>query len=245
VAEKSARAREISAIAAAKTGLFLKNAGSVSAQVLGRAAKWSAERAGDAKESAAEWSARRLERRAAESRARAERQRAAHRQAELAAAAARAMDQHRERETAQRETRRATQQQPALSQKPASQQRDSWPIWRNAFAAAACLAAIGIFLIAGGKQTKASPSVTSEVEKPAVIAPAPVSPAQTIKPAAKPVAAKAQQKPAAPSARKHNARAASDGDDFQEVTVRHYPSNLPSTPAKKDPKGVVQISDME
>jgi len=266
VAEKSARAREWSAGVASRTGAFLKVAGSYSAEAIGRTGKWLslrgteakvlsgelrkriAEKAGQSKQSAAEWNARRRERQALESKLRADRERASHREAELAAAAAHIM--HREqkkKEAEQTAIRQKARVVPAPTKVTSNPQRDSWPVWRNAFAAAACVALIGIFLLAaGGKQTKASPATSAEIPRPALPAalalPAVVKANQLPKPVAqKPTAASATI--SKPSPRKRVAR--SEDESFQEVTVRHYPNASPLAPPKKDAKGVVQISDME
>jgi hypothetical protein len=53
---------------------------------------------------------------------------------------------------------------------------------------------------------------------------------------------KVAAKPVAP---KRVARVHDEDEDFQEVTVRNYSHNSPLPPAKKNEKGVVQISDME
>jgi hypothetical protein len=269
LSEKSAQARELSGKLASQTGSFMKAAGIASADAFGRASKWASQkrsevqvlsselkkqiaaRAEESRRSAAEWNARRMERQAAEAKLRAERERAAHREAELAAAAAHIM--HREQkkkeieQIAVRQQPRVTQTVPQVAGSP--RERDSWPIWRNAFATAACLALVGIFLLAaGGKQSKASPATSTEVTRPALPAALALPPvakaAAQPKPAAqKRVGAIPAAKIAKPSPRRPIARTEDDG--FQEVTVRHYPTASPAAPLKKDAKGVVQISDME
>jgi len=268
--EKSGRVRELSAKLASQTGSFMKSAGSASKNALGRAGEWASEKGAEARaaggelrkrlaekaeqsrQSAAEWNARRLERQAADAKLRAERERAAHREAELAAAAAHIMhrEQKKEKETVQTAIRQKTRVMPhAPTVIEPSRERDTWPIWRNAFAVAACLALVGIFLLAaGGKQTKASPATSTEVARPALPESLPLQPVVRATPQPKP----AVQKPAAAlpvakvaklAARKRVARTENDG--FEEVTVRHYPNASPIAPPKKDAKGVVQISDME
>lgn len=268
LAEKSAQARELSAKLASKTGSFMKTAGSMSADALSRASKWASEKGAEAKnvsselrkrfaqkaeqsrQQAAEWNARRLQRQAEESKLRAERERAAHREAELAAAAAhmihREQNQKEAEQTAIRQKARVVPAAPVNS----SDERDTWPIWRNAFAAAACLALVGIFLLAaGGKQSKASPATSTEIARPALPEAVALPPVVNAAPQPKPVAQKPVPrvpiaKIAKSSSRKRVARVDAN-DGFEEVTVRHYPNASPIAPAKKDAKGVVQISDME
>jgi hypothetical protein len=267
--DKSGRVRELSARLASQTGSFMKSAGSASKNTLGRAGEWASEKGADARvasgelrkrlakkaeqsrQQAAEWSARRAERHAAGAKLRAERERAAHREAELAAAAAHIM--HREQKNKEAEQTALRQKARVVAPAPVAtapgHERDTWPIWRNAFAVAACLALVGIFLLAaGGKQSSASPASATENARPALPQGLPLPPvvkaAPQPRPAVqKPVAAVPVAKVAKPSPRKRIARTQDDG--FEEVTVRHYPNASPIAPAKKDAKGVVQISDME
>jgi hypothetical protein len=261
IEKKSAQAREFSAGVAAWTSSFIAVAARSSSEALSRAGEWAstkgaeaqvagsalrkriAEKIQQSRERAAEWNARRSERQAAESKLRAQRERAAHREAELAAVAAHIM--HREQK--EKAERPAIRQKARIVQNATVtpvRERDTWPIWRNAFAAAACLAVIGIFLLAaGGKQTKASPATSTELNQPAVAVPEHLAPRP--KPAAAaPNAAPPSAKVEKPSPRKRVAGEQAD-ESFQEVTVRHYPNASPLAPPKKDAKGVVQISDME
>jgi len=262
LAEKSARARELSGELAARTGSFMKSAGASSANGIKRTSKWLSERGAEARvagaelrkrfaekaeqsrQQAADWNARRVERQVADEKLRAERERAAHREAELAAAAAHIM--HREEKKKEAE-QTPIKQKVRVATPPkvnSTAERDNWPIWRNAFAVAACLAMIGIFLLAaGGNQSKASPATSTELAKPAVVVPEHF--AQQPKPAAaKAVAAPASVSLSKPTPHKRVARTDAN-DGFEEVTVRHYPFASPLAPPKKDAKGVVQISDME
>jgi hypothetical protein len=262
VALRAAQARELSQRAGAHLTAMLKRAGAWTAQKTGEAQAAAADarvRLGAKSErwksSAAEWNAQRLERKEAEMKSRQERQRVAHREAELAAISAHIMLERQRNDEKARlaaEAQKKPQVKPVIrpvAKKPADNHRDMWPVWRNAFAAAACIALIGVFLLAtGNKQTNASPSETqatsTELSKPAVVVPshvvhlkpaaaAPHAVAQSPKPIAQ------SSKPPKPSARK---RVANDGDDgFQEVTVRNYQI----APPRKDAKGVTQISDME
>jgi len=197
----------------------------------------------------AKWNARRRERLRIESEARAERERAAHREAELAAMSAQVMIEQRRKEEAARRSAEAVQ--PKAEPKPASRPapqpqpvyRDTWPVWRSAFVVAACIALVGIFLLAtGGKQSNATPATSTELSKPTVVVPAQAVEhvkAQQVAPA---VALKVPEKVAAPPvARKRVARTHDEDEDLQEVTVRNYRI----APSKKDAKGVTQISDME
>jgi len=267
-AERSAQVRELSAKLASQTGSFMKSAGSASKNALGRAGEWAsekgagarvaggelrkrlAEKAEQSRQSAAEWNARRLERQAAQAKFRAERERAAHREAELAAAAAHIMHREQKKETAQTAIRQKTRVMPhAPTVTEPRRERDTWPIWRNAFAAAACLALVGIFLLAaGGKQSSASPATSTQVARPALPESLPLPPVVRAAPqptpaVQKPAAALPVAKVAKVAARKRVAQTENDG--FEEVTVRHYPNTAPIAPPKKDTKGVVQISDME
>jgi hypothetical protein len=266
--EQSARARELSGKLAARTGSFVKSAGASSANGIKQTSKWLGERGAQARlaggelrkrfaekaersrQQAAEWNARRLDCQAAEAKARAERERAAHREAELAAAAAHIMHREQKKEaeqTAMRQKARVIPPAPPITERV--HERDTWPIWRNAFAAAACLALVGIFMLAaGGKQSKASPATSTENVRPALPTGLPLPSIVKVAPQAKPVA----QKPVAalpvakvanPSPSKRVARM--QDDTFEEVTVRHYPNASPIAPPKRDAKGVVQISDME
>jgi hypothetical protein len=209
-----------------------------------------AQKAEQSRQQAAEWNARRLQRQAEESKLRAERERAAHREAELAAAAAHMM--HREQNQKEAEQTAIRQKARVVPAAPvnSSDERDTWPIWRNAFAAAACLALVGIFLLAaGGKQSKASPATSTEIARPALPEAVALPPVVNAAPQPKPVAQKPVPrvpiaKIAKSSSRKRVARVDAN-DGFEEVTVRHYPNASPIAPAKKDAKGVVQISDME
>lgn len=264
LAEKSARAREFSAEVTARTASLITLAGRSSSKALNRASEWAskkraaaraagselrkriAEKQEQSRARAAEWNARRSERQAAESKQRAARERAAHREAELAAAAAHIM--HREQEKNAVQPVIHEQARIGRNAKPMTvRERDTWPIWRNAFVVAACLALIGVFLLtAGGKQTKASPATSTELNQPAVAAPEHFvpQPKEAVKPAAaKPTAAAKSAKALKSSPHQRVARAADD--DVQEVIVRHYPNASPIAPPKKDAKGVVQISDME
>jgi hypothetical protein len=264
LAEKAARAREFSAEVTARTASLITLAGRSSSKALNRASEWAskkraaaraagselrkriAEKQEQSRARAAEWNARRSERQAAESKQRAARERAAHREAELAAAAAHIM--HREREKNAVQPVIHEQARIGRNAKPMTvRERDTWPIWRNAFVVAACLALIGVFLLtAGGKQTKASPATSTELNQPAVAAPEHFvpQPKEAVKPAAaKPTAAAKSAKALKSSPHQRVARAADD--DVQEVIVRHYPNASPIAPPKKDAKGVVQISDME
>ena len=268
VAETSAQARDLSAKLGSRAGSLMKTCGSASAHALSRSRKWASAKGADAKtvsgelrkrlaekaeqsrQRAAEWNARRLERQAAESKLRAERERAAHREAELAAAAAHIM--HREQKKKEAEQTATPQNASLVPATPAcepNRERDTWPIWRNAFAAAACLAMVGIFLLAAsGNQSNASPATSSENATPALPAALALPPVVKVAPQRKPVAEKSVAAPesakfAKPSPPKRIARAEDEG--FQEVTVRHYPDAARTATPKKDAKGVVQISDME
>ena len=185
--------------------------------------------------------------------ARTERQRAAHREAELAAISAQVMLERQKQEeeaiAAPEPVRRKPESKPVLRPAPIKKQddRDMWPIWRNAFVAAACLALIGVFLLAtGSKRSSATPATSTELSQPAVVVPAHV--VERPKPQAvapQPVVQIAQKIVAKPTARRHAVSSEDEDDAFQEVTVRHYPHASPLAPPKKNGKGVVQISDMQ
>jgi hypothetical protein len=253
--ERAAQTRESLQRAGVHVSAMLKRAGTWTAQKTGEAQASAAEarvrfgaKSEQWKKSAAEWNAQRLERKEAEMKARQERQRAAHREAEMAAISAHIMlERQRNDEKAQRAIE--AQNRPAMkpviqpvAPKPEKQERDTWPIWRNAFVAAACIALVGVFLLASGnKQTSAAPATSTELSKPAVVVPSPV--VEHPKPAAiaPHVIAQAPKPSAKPSARKRIARSNDEEDGFQEVTVRNYQI----APPKKNAKGVTQISDME
>jgi hypothetical protein len=265
LAEQSARAREFSDQVAGRTASFITLAGRSSSKALDRASEWAskkraaaraagselrkriAEKREQSRARAAEWNARRSERQAAESKQRAARERAAHREAELAAAAAHIMRREQEKNAGQpvihEQARIVRNAKPMIVR-----ERDTWPIWRNAFVVAACLALIGVFLLtAGGKQTKASPATSTELNQPAVAAPEHLvpQPKEIVKPPAAKPAAAAKSAKALKSSPPHQRIARAADDDLQEVTVRHYPNASPIAPPKKNAKGVVQISDME
>jgi len=266
-AAKASQAGAMFQKTAEHTGAALKAAGERTAHFTRDAGVWAGQKANGAKavsgelrsrlaeksvqwkKSFGEWSVRRQERRRIESEARKARQRAAHREAELAAISAQIM---LERQKSDEKGRTATeprfqpQAKPVI--RPAARNieregRDMWPVWRSAFVAAACLALIGVFLLAGGgRQSSAGAATSAELSKPANILPdhtveKPKPRSVVVKQAAE-IAAKTATKP---PARKRLASVRDDGDAFQEVTVRNYTI----APPKKNAKGVVQITDEE
>ena len=254
-AERAAQTRESLQRAGGQVSALLKRAGAWTAQKTGEAQASAAEarvrfdeKSEQWKKSAAEWNAQRLQRKEAEIKARQERQRAAHREAEIAAISAHIMlERQRNDEKAQRamESQKRSQTRPVVQpvpRKPANEERDTWPVWRNAFVAAACIALVGVFLLASGnKQTSAAPATATELSKPAVVLPSHVLEHPKPRAIAPHVIAQAAKPAAKPSAHKRLARANDDDDGFQEVTVRNYQI----APPKKNAKGVTQISDME
>jgi hypothetical protein len=238
------------------TARFLRHAGAWAAQKKNEAATASVEMRSRLAAKSAEWktslqerNAKRQERRAAELKARQERQRAAHREAELAAISAQIMlERQRSEEKARTVTDPSLKPTPRRLRKKIEleEQRDLWPVWRNAFVAAACLALVGVIILAsGGKQSSATPATSTELSRPEVVVPAHIEPPAKTQPAAAHAVAQVAQPAAKPSARKRVARASDKADDFQDVTVRHYPNAAPLAPPKRNAKGVVQISDME
>jgi hypothetical protein len=258
--------KEAAAVTAAQARESLQRAGIQARSMLSRAGMWTAQKAGEAqastaearlrlrakseqwKNSAAEWNAQRVQRKEAEIRLRQERQRAAHREAELAAISAQIM---LERQKSDDKPSRAQEAQKKPEPKPMirpatnrlqKEERDMSPVWRNAFVAAACIALVGIFLLAsGGKQTSAAPATSTELSQPSVVVPAHAAEHPKPQPIAPAASAQVPQPATKPSAHKRVARARDEDEDFQEVTVRDYRI----APPKKDAKGVVQISDME
>jgi hypothetical protein len=249
------------------TGAALKAAGERTANFTRDAGVWAGQKANGAKavsgelrsrlaeksaqwkNSFGQWSARRQERRRIESEARKARQRAAHREAELAAISAQIM---LERQKSDEKARTATEPRFKPQAKPVIQpaarnieteERDFWPVWRSAFVAAACLALIGVFLLAGGgKQSSASPETSTELSRPAKIVPARTVEQPKPQPVMAKQAAEIPAKAAAkPAVRKRLALVRDGGDAFEEVTVRNYTI----APPKKNAKGVVQITDEE
>jgi hypothetical protein len=253
-AERAAQTRESLQRAGAQVSALLKRAGAWTAQKTGEAQASAAEarvrfdeKSEQWKKSAAEWNAQRLQRKEAEIKARRERQHAAHREAEIAAISAHIMlERQRNDEKAQRAIKaQRTPPRPVVQpvpRKPATEERDTWPVWRNAFVAAACIALVGVFLLASGnKQTSAAPATATELSKPAVMVPSHVLEHPKPRAIAPHVIAQAPKPAAKPSPRKQVARANENDDGFQEVTVRNYQI----APPKKNAKGVTQISDME
>ena len=271
-AARASQARATFKQAGTHTGAALKTAGEQAGHWMRGAGKWAAKKSGEVKAfgrevgshlaaKSAEWkasfaarSAQRHERRQIESQAREERRRAAHREAELAAISAQIMLEQQKQEEKKRLAVAAPQRRPLIkpvvepvSPKQEQQSRDPWPVWRSAFAGAACMALIAVFLLAGsGKQSGATPATSTELAKPAVVVPShtaeqPAAPAVTPQPVTKIV-----EKPAPkPAARKRVAPRDDEEDSFQEVTVRHYSKASPLARPKKNANGVVQISDME
>jgi len=241
--QKTAGALQLSGTWLSKQSAAAKAAGTdLKRRLAAKSAEW--------EKSLSEWNARRQERQRAESEARQERERAAHREAELAAVSAQVMMEQRRKEEAARRAAEATQ--PKAEPKPASRAipqqqpvyRDTWPVSRSAFAGAACMALLALFLLMGsGKHTNATPATSTELSKPAIVVPAHAVEHPKPQPALPPTAAKAPEQIAKPAAAKRVARVRNqvDEEDFQEVTVRDY--RIP--PPKKDAKGVTQISDME
>ena len=248
-------------VAGAWTGHFMRDAGAWAAQKTREAKTVGDElrsrlaaRSIEWKENLAQRNAQRQERARMEAEARAERQRAAHREAELAAISAQIMLEQQKQEkkvlAAPEPVRRKTEPKPLLRPAPVNKEdeRDMWPVWRNAFVVAACIALIGVFLLAtGSKQSSATPATSTELSQPAVVVPTHV--VERPKPQAvapQPVVQIPQKVVAKPTARRHVPSSGDEEDDaFQEVTVRHYPNASPLAPPKKNSKGVVQISDME
>ena len=266
----ASRARDTVQRAGEKTGDALKVAGERAGHFMRDAGAWAARKTREAKtvgvelrsrlaaksiewkENSAQRNAQRKERARMEAEARAERQRAAHREAELAAISAQVMlERQKQEETsveAPEPVRRKPETKPVLRPAaPMKEERDMWPVWRNAFVAAACIALIGVFLLAtGSKQSNAVPPTSTELSQPVVVVPAHV--VERPKPQAvapQPAVQIPQKVVAKPSARKHVVSSEDEDDAFREVTVRHYPNASPLAPPKKNSKGVVQISDME
>ena len=268
---KASQAGAVLQRASERTGSALKVAGGRTAHFLRDAGEWTSQKASEAKvasgamlsrlaakseqwmDSASEWNARRMERRQVELRSRQERQRAAHREAELAAISAQIVLEQEKQERAVQAAeipQRKPEVKPVLPPsrvKHEQEGRDMWPVWRNAFAASACITLVGVFLLAtGSKQSSAVPATSTELSKPAVVVPShsvEQPKLQTIAPQA--VAQVPQKTAAKPTAHKHVPAAADEDDGFEEVTVRHYPNASPLAPPKKNSQGVVQISDME
>jgi len=254
-----------------QSGAALKVAGEHTAHFMGGAGRWASQNASSAKvavgemlarlgakseqwkASRAERNAERQERRRIESEAREKRQRAAHREAELAAISAQVMLERQRQEEKAHLAAEIPQRklEPTPSVRPAAgkvtrEERDMWPVWRNAFVASACITLVGVFLLAtGSKQTSAAPSTSTELSQPAVVVPS--HSVERPKPQTTPpaVGQVPRQITAAKPAPKHVVSSEDEDDVFQEVTVRHYPNASPLAPPKKNSQGVVQISDME
>jgi len=238
------------------TAQFLRDAGAWAEQKANQAATASgglrsrlAAKSAEWKTSLQEQNAKRQERRVAEMKARQERQRAAHREAELAAISAQIM---LERQKSEEKARTVSDPSPRSVPRPstrkteAEERRDLWPVWRNAFVAAACLALVGVIILAsGGRQSSATPATSTGLSRPEAVVPEHLEPAAKAESSASHAVAQVTQRAPKPSARKRVARASDKADDIREVTVRHYPNASPLAPPKKNAKGVVQISDME
>ena len=271
-AAKASQAGAVLQRAGERTGAVVKAAGDHASRLLRNAGEWTSQRTGEAKvasgqmlrssaaqftrwdASLAEWNAQRQARRRIEAEARRKRQRAAHREAELAAISAQLMlERQKHQEDAVRAAeppRRELEPKPVPRVvKAARDEHDAWPVWRNAFVVAACIALIGVFLLAtGSKRSNAAPATSTELSKPAMVVPShsvEQPTVQTTAPQAMVQAVPQRAASAKPAARKHVASSPDEDDALQEVTVRHYPNASPLAPPKKNDKGVVQISDME